>query len=184
MRRRRWTIHTWMLVAAGLTLNIISALMTNFFIDDVTRQANELVQQQQNNDKLITLIWQQVETVDRKKEYVLELILTSKYQEKPIPTEIKDQVINEINYWLDQEVKELSIDGIPTLITLLNKAQDDRREKINQLYLDNLQLIEEHADKMKSVSQLRNLALFLQIIGLALVLARDLNWHEHRLEER
>ena len=57
----------------------------------------------------------------------------------------------------------------------LNKVQYEQREKINQLYLDNLELVEQHADKMKTISQLRNLALFLQIIGLGLVLARDLS---------
>ncbi|WP_299017990.1 hypothetical protein [uncultured Photobacterium sp.] len=178
---RKWTIQTWMLVAAGLTLNIISALMTNFFIDDATRQASQLVQKQQNNDKLITLIWQQVETVERKKENVLGLILSSDLHKQPIAIEISRQVIGEINYWLDEKkIDDLSLTGIPRLISALNQVQDDRREKINQLYLDNLQLIELHSEKMKSISQLRNLALFLQIIGLVLVLARDLNLRDYR----
>ena len=81
---RNWTIPTWILVATGLLLNIISALMTNFLIDDATRQANELVQMQQNNDKLINLTWQQVESVERKRELALLLVSSSEHAKQPI----------------------------------------------------------------------------------------------------
>ena len=180
---RRWTVPTWTLVATGLLLNVISALMTNFFIDGITRQANELIQRQQNNDKLISLTWQQVETVERKREYILQLILSSKLHKQPIAKEISQQVISELNYWLDEKVERLSISEIPSLMVVMNNVQQSQREKINQLYLDNLELVEIHDEKMKSISQLRNLALFLQIIGLSLVLARDLNRHDYRKDD-
>ena len=177
---RRWTVPTWTLVATGLLLNVISALMTNFFIDGITLQANELIQRQQNNDKLISLTWQQVETVERKREYILQLISSSKLHKQPIAIEISQQVISELNYWLDEKIEQLSLSEIPRLMVVMNNVQQSQREKINQLYLDNLELVEIHDDKMKSISQLRNLALFLQIIGLSLVLARDLNRHDYR----
>lgn len=180
---RKWTVPTWILVATGLLLNIISALMTNFYIDDATRQANELIQKQQSNDKLISLTWQQVETVERKREYALQLISSSEFHKQPIAKEISLQVINELNYWLEDTIDNLSLISIPDLMLALDKVQFEQREKINQLYLENLGLIEIHSDKMKSISQLRNLALFLQVIGLALVLARDLNRRDYRQDD-
>ncbi|MCW8328517.1 hypothetical protein MD588_06825 [Photobacterium sp. SDRW27] len=180
---RTWTVPTWTLVATGLLLNIISALMTNFFIDDATRQANDLIKMQQDNDKLINLIWQQVETVERKREQVLDLVSASEMAKRPIAKEVSEQVIADINYWLDNKIDNLALNSIPLLMSNLNKVQVEQRDKINQLYLDNLDLIEIHLAKMKSISQLRNLALFLQIIGLALVLARDLKKYEYRDEK-
>jgi hypothetical protein len=176
---RKWTVPTWILVATGLLLNVISALMTNFFIDDITRQTNEIIQRQQNNEELISLTWQQVETVERKREFVLQLLSASQLHKQPIAKEVTDQVINELNYWLDKKIERLVLEDIPALMVAIDDIQHNQREKINQLYLENLELLEIHDDKMKSISRLRNLALFLQVIGLALVLARDLNRREY-----
>ncbi|PSW20695.1 hypothetical protein C9I98_07570 [Photobacterium sanctipauli] len=176
---RKWFIPTWTLVAVGLLLNVISALMTNFYIDDATRQANELVQQQQSNEKLITLIWQQVETVERKREHTLELVALSEMQGDVLPKPILEQVIQDLSYWLPNQNVDISVSSISVLMEQLNSVQVEQRDKINQLYLDNLELIAVHAEKMKSISQLRNLALFLQILGLALVLSRDLSRRDY-----
>ena len=62
----------------------------------------------------------------------------------------------------------------------LNDVQAEQREKINDLYLANQELINDNAEKMKAISRLRNLALFLQVLGLAFVLARDLNRKDYR----
>jgi len=153
--------------------------MTNFYIDDSTRQINSQIQQQASNDKLITLIWQQVETVERKKEHVLELLANSEYMGKPLIPEIKNQVVKDLNYWLDDDVVSLSITSLPNLIGKINNIQFEQREKINQLYLDNLELIDSYTSEMEYISQLRSLALFLQVIGLGLVLSRDLNRRDY-----
>ncbi len=110
----------------------------------------------------------------------MQLISSSKLNKQPIAIEISQQVISELNYWLDEKIERLSLSEIPRLMVVMNNVQQSQREKINQLYLDNLELVEIHDEKMKSISQLRNLALFLQIIGLSLVLARDLNRRDYR----
>ena len=173
--KKALTIPTWTLVGIGLVLNVVSALMTNFYIDDVTRQANSLIQQQANNDKLITLIWQQVETVERKREHVLGLMANRDLMNKPLAPEIMEQVISDLNYWIKNGVPILSLDGIPSLMVELNQVQVEQRDKINHLYVESLNLIDLYSDEMKYISRLRNLALFLQVIGLGLVLSRDLS---------
>ncbi|MGF1702074.1 hypothetical protein L4D09_17430 [Photobacterium makurazakiensis] len=179
-RNTRWFIPTWTLVALGLLLNVLSAVMTNFYIDDATRQANELIQQQKGNEKLITLIWQQTETVERKREHVLELVAMSEMQGVPLPEPIQKQVIQALSYWLPNQTVMVTVSDIPALMEQLSVVQVELRENINQLYLDNVELIEVYSEKMKSISQLRNLALFLQILGLALVLSRDLNRRDYK----
>ncbi|MGF1759237.1 hypothetical protein L4D76_15100 [Photobacterium sagamiensis] len=172
-------IPTWTLVGIGLLLNVVSALMTNFYIDDATRQANSLIQQQANNDKLITLTWQQVETVERKREHVLGLMANSDLMNKPLAPEITQQVISDLNYWIKNEISTLSLNGVSPLMVELNEVQVEQRDKINHLYLKNLDLIDLYSDEMKYISRLRNLALFLQIVGLGLVLSRDLSRHDY-----
>ncbi|MDV5168004.1 hypothetical protein [Photobacterium rosenbergii] len=177
---RKWQVPTWTLVAVGLLLNIISALITNFYIDDLTRQSNDIVQRQQSNEKLIQLIWQQVETVERKREHTLVILSAAEMTETSLPIEVAKQIEYEITYWLPENSIELSIENVPALMEALNEVQAGQREKINDLYLQNQMLIDENAEKMKAISRLRNLALFLQVLGLALVLARDLNWRDDR----
>ncbi|MGF1727133.1 hypothetical protein [Photobacterium nomapromontoriensis] len=175
----RWTVPTWTLVGIGLLLNIISAMMTNFYIDELTRQANSLIQRQQANEKLISLTWQQVETIERKREHILVLLATSEAANTTLPEVIELQLQQDVNNWLHQNLTSIRLDNLPNVMINIDTAQMALRDKINQLYLDNLDLVTDYGAKMKSISRLRNLALFLQIIGLALVLARDLNWRDY-----
>ncbi|PSU35651.1 hypothetical protein [Photobacterium lutimaris] len=177
---KKWQIPTWTLVAIGLILNIVSALLTNFYIDDLTRQSNEIAQQQQDNEKLIQLIWQQVETVERKREHVLVILNVAEMMQSALPREVAAQIEQDIAYWLPDKPVELSVENVPKLMEALNDVQGEQRDKINELYLANQELINNNAHKMKAISRLRNLALFLQVLGLALVLARDLNWRDKR----
>ncbi|MCQ1058064.1 hypothetical protein ACQKPX_01660 [Photobacterium sp. DNB23_23_1] len=177
---KKWHVPTWTLVAIGLILNIVSALLTNFYIDDLARLSNDIVQRQQGNEKLIQLIWQQVETVERKREHVLVILNAAEMMQSSLPGEVAAQIEHDIGYWLPDIPVELSIESIPTLMEALNEVQTGQREKINDLYLVNQELINDNAGKMKAISRLRNLALFLQVLGLALVLARDLNRKDYR----
>ncbi|MBY5944925.1 hypothetical protein [Photobacterium rosenbergii] len=176
----KWQVPTWTLVAVGLLLNIVSALITNFYIDDLTRQSNDINQRQQSNEKLIQLIWQQVETVERKREHTLVILNAAEMMQSALPEEIVEQIQHDIGYWLPDTPLDLNIENVPELMEALDGVQASQREKINDLYLENQVFIEDNAEKMKAISRLRNLALFLQVLGLAFVLARDLNWKEDR----
>ena len=97
-----------------------------------------------------------------------------------LPKQVTRQISHDIAYWLPDNRIELNIESVPLLMEALNEVQAGQRDKINDLYLENQELIDDNADKMKAISRLRNLALFLQVLGLALVLARDLNWKDYR----
>ncbi len=58
---------------------------------------------------------------------------------------------------------------------LINKAQQGQRNIIDELYLDNLSLTEAIQFVEEEMAYYKNIALFLQIFGLALILARDLS---------
>ncbi|MGF1687219.1 hypothetical protein L4C36_11085 [Photobacterium japonica] len=181
--QRAFTIRdglpTWVVVGLGLLLNIVSALMTNFYIDDATQQANVLVQEQQSNDKLIRLVWQQVETLSRKREHIMTVLTVSEVSGQKIPAAIDREIVKALDDWLPQAPETISVATLPSMMDQLDEAQRELRDNVDRLYLDNLRLIAEHAQKMEDISQMRNLALFLQMIGLALVLARDLNRRDY-----
>ncbi|OAN11704.1 hypothetical protein A3K86_20015 [Photobacterium jeanii] len=176
---RSWQIPTWTLVAVGLLLNIISALMTNFYIEGATQDANRLTQQQIANDKLIALTWQQVEALDRKKEFLLMMARVGEASATTMSLELASLVSSDLKVWLDEVPKQLTLVELPNILMALENIQAEQREKVNQLYIENLTLIERYASKSKSISMLRSLALFLQIIGLALVLSRDLSKRDY-----
>ncbi|WP_261858963.1 hypothetical protein [Photobacterium sanguinicancri] len=177
----RWQIPTWSVVATGLLMNIVSALMTNFYIEGETQAANTLTQQQIRNDKLIALTWQQVEAIDRKREYLLTLLVVSESNGHIISEYLSRFIRDDIQSWIDEPVEEISQDALPIIMDKLVKVQSLQRDKINQLYIENLTLIDSHAIKAKNISMLKSLALFLQIIGLGLVLARDLNRRDYKI---
>lgn len=172
---RKWSVPTWILVATGLLLNIVSALMTNVYIDGATVDANQLVQQQNNNEKLISLTWQQIEGIERKRELVLNLVSISELNNAPLPVPVEQEMQDQLAPLHNAALSGLATDKLPGLMAAFNTEQEGYREKINQLYIDNLSLAEKHTRLMTHISGLRNLALFLQIIGLALILARDLS---------
>lgn len=172
---RRWSVPTWILVATGLLLNIVSALMTNFYIDGATVDANQLVQQQNNNEKLISLTWQQIEGIERKRELVLNLVSLSELSGAPLPAPVQQEIQDQLAPLHNATFAGLATGKLTGLMAAFNTEQELLREKINQLFIDNLSLADKHTRLMAHISGLRNLALFLQIIGLALILARDLS---------
>ncbi|MDO6708955.1 hypothetical protein [Photobacterium sp. 1_MG-2023] len=177
---RKWFVLTWALVATGLLLNILSALMTNFYIEGTTVEANRLVQQQHGNDKLISLTWQQIESLEQKKELVLILVSMSETSPASLPVSVAQELQRQLEHWQVSISAALSAESVQHTMTAVNAEQALLRDKINQLFIENLALNSEYTQRMTTISGLRSLALFLQIIGLALILARDLSRRQDR----
>ncbi|PKF48801.1 hypothetical protein AT251_23515 [Enterovibrio nigricans] len=83
----RITVKTWLVVATGLVLNIVAALMTNFVIDDLGENAASVAEQQFNNNQLIQLTWQQVDALERRRETLL-IVMALKPVDDPVPFDI------------------------------------------------------------------------------------------------
>ncbi|MDO6763349.1 hypothetical protein [Agarivorans sp. 1_MG-2023] len=173
----RWRFtRTQVLVSIGLLFNIVAALMTNFYIDSVSQDAHQLVQQQQANDNLIKQTWLQIESLERKRELILALVSNEAQTSQPIPQTVQELLAKDLKYWLEMgEVPSINLSNLAALDRLVSKVQNQLRERIDNWYLQNIDLMGAYTDQMSTISSLRNLALFLQMIGLALILARDLS---------
>ncbi|WP_035479475.1 hypothetical protein [Aliagarivorans marinus] len=164
--------QTRILVGIGLLFNIIAALITNFYIDEAGAEANVLSQRQQQNDNLIRQVWLQLDSLERKRELILGLVS----QDTPPPASVGQLIEQDLRYWTpDMPAAEIKLSNLPALNQHIQGIQLELRERIDNYYLENLDLNEQINEQMLHTSRIRNLALFLQIIGLALILARDLS---------
>ena len=80
----------------------------------------------------------------------------------------------QLSLWVDKDIPAISIANLPLLMQKINQAQEIQRNIINDLYLANVLIMETMQKMDEKSANYKNIALFLQILGLALILARDL----------
>lgn len=159
----------WLLVLIGLLLNIFAILISSQVIDDLVSQNGSLNEAKDNNLRSIQLAWNRVENLERKKETMV-VVLSSAGSSEPALAELKVQ----IETWTGKPVPSISVANLQTLTLLIEQQQDQQRDLIDNYYLENVSLKERMYENDVFVSHYKNIALFLQIFGLALILARDL----------
>lgn len=91
-------LPTWVIVAIGLVMNIVAALMTNFVIDDLGEQAASYAETQSANAQLIQLTWQQVDALERRRETILT-IMSTRPQESVLPVPFAHQLLQPSAIW-------------------------------------------------------------------------------------
>ncbi|MEH6452021.1 MAG: hypothetical protein V7782_03165 [Psychromonas sp.] len=163
-------LPTWLIVSIGLVFNISSALVTHFIIEGKDEQVNLLSMQENRNKKEMDLLWLQIEGIERKRE-TLYLLLN----QGAINQELAAAFSKLLESHLQQEVSYSFLQDIEKVDSSINNYQDSIREKINHKFFLNLELSELEMELKKEISSLRNWSIFLQMIGLSLILARDLN---------
>ncbi|WP_028864634.1 hypothetical protein [Psychromonas aquimarina] len=163
-------LPTWMIVLTGLVFNISSALVTHFIIDGKSSQLNSLALQMSNNSKEMGLLWSQIEGIERKRETLYLLLNQGKLKEP-----IAQQYALLLESFLHQKVPAALLQDVRSLDLIINDYQNNIRNSIDNKYFLNLELMDLQLYLRKEVSTLRNWSIFLQMIGLSLILARDLS---------
>jgi len=163
-------LQTWLIVLIGLLFNISSALVTHFMIDGKNTQLNSLSVQMNNNNKEIDLLWLQIEGIERKRE-MLYLLLN----QDELNVSVGKQFRLLLESYFHQKIPDLDLLNINAVDLKINDYQNNIREQIDNKFFLNLELAEVKMFLNKEISTLRNWSIFLQMIGLSLILARDLN---------
>ncbi|WP_019616403.1 hypothetical protein [Psychromonas ossibalaenae] len=163
-------LPTWLIVLIGLVFNISSALVTHFIIDGKSSQLNSLALQMSNNSKEMDLLWSQIEGIERKRE-TLYLLLNQGELTEPIA----QQYALLLESFLQQKLPVSKLNDIGSVDLIINDYQDKIRNSIDDKYFLNLELMDLQMYLRTEVSTLRNWSIFLQMIGLSLILARDLS---------
>lgn len=163
-------IPTWAVVMTGLVFNISSALVTHFFIEKKNNELSVLSVQAVNNSNEIGLFWSQIEAIEQKRDTLL--LLT---QQGSIDMDIAPIFSSILYSHLHQKFTYEELNDFEFINDKINVYQEGIREQIDQRFLNNLDYMEIESEYKKSISSLRNWSIFLQMIGLSLILARDLS---------
>ncbi|WP_070968962.1 DNA mismatch repair protein [Vibrio sonorensis] len=162
----------WLLVLIGLLLNIAAIVMSSIVLDDLSDEVAELSEKKEENLYSIQLAWNHVETLERKREFLLLYfsIANDQSHDNPVTTAVKEQLAP----WINSEPKNLALESLPTFLDKIEMAQQVQRNRIDDLYLGNVAVSEQMLGFNERIAWYKNIGLFLQVFGLALILARDL----------
>lgn len=179
-RLDRW-LAPWVFVLTGILFNILSAIITHYFIGLNNDQINFIEREVQKKQVLIDSLWQSKTEVERKKEFFI-LLLSGDPGDPAVTESYYRDYLNEIIniHGLDKfttRMQKHTGADLELLLDLSSAAQKSIIESINNSYFEALELQEQKMPLEGDNSRLFSIAIFLQVTGLILVLARDLRRH-------
>ncbi|CAH1521706.1 conserved hypothetical protein [Vibrio owensii] len=162
----------WLLVLIGLVLNIAAIVLTSVVLDKLGKETSLLADQKADNLYSIQLAWNSVETLERKREVLLLHLHLS--QREAVSEEMNQVLQVHLSAWTGEKVSAIEITQLPNLMSEINQAQTNYRNRIDSYYLENLEVTEVMSSLEEKIAWYKSIGLFLQVFGLALILARDL----------
>ena len=171
----------WVLVIIGISFNIVSALITGSVISSNNEKIHHIDNQISNISIRIDNYWQTRQNIERKKEFILLLMQSG--HTSPLNEEIYEYVVNFINDTIvfyqiktseKNEIKQITSLKTDAVVSVLDLVRNKLLSQIDDAYLEKISLEEKKQPLTDKNSLLMSVALFLQLFGLILVLAKDL----------
>lgn len=173
----RKSIIPWVLVITGVVFNILSAVITHYFIGINNQQLNELQQKAAQYDTLIESQWRSKTEIDRNREFLLILLNQShKDNASSIHHYINDQLATTIDQQQlsDTKFNTASTPDFDTIESISTRAKQKIIAYINDSYLEKLEIENQQMPLKDKNSLLFTISIFLQLTGLILVLSKDI----------
>ena len=168
----------WVFVLTGIVFNILSAVITHYFIGLNTDEINRIDSEIAGKQVFIDSQWQSRVEVERKKEFFVLLFATPNADLEAGEIIYRDYLRELINvHGLEDFQARLERDDeprVPLLLDVSNAALQAIIASINSTYFETLELRDTRMPLERANSRLYSIAIFLQLVGLILVLARDL----------
>lgn len=171
MSKKKRILKPWHFVMTGVLMTVISALLSHYVIAKQTDRIEELTSKSQNVEQTIQQLWENARVLESKKD--ISVVLMS------LPDET--YTINFITYILHDIGEKLenrdSISREDAFLFLREKVLAHKArtvEMINDLYGEKLAFDDEILAIERENTDYNIFALFFQILGLALVVSRDL----------
>jgi hypothetical protein len=171
------SINKWVFVATGILFNISSAIITHYFIGINDQQLMQLEKKASEYDTQIQSQWRMKTEIDRKQDFLL-LLLNQQNAENSQQT--SDFIISQLNHSIDllkinkQQLKPDSVMSFDTISNISEMIKQNIISRINDTYLEKLEIESKQAPLKERNSMLYSIAIFLQLTGLILVLAKDI----------
>jgi len=168
----------WVFVLTGIVFNILSAVITHYFIGLNNDRIHAIDRKIQDRQVLIDSLWQSRIEIERKKEFFI-LYLSGKSADDAPAEKFYRDYLDELLATQDLDDFRARVDAVGMtdlglLLDLSNAAQSSVVETINDSYLETLEFQDAKGPLERANSRLFSIAIFLQVTGLILVLARDL----------
>jgi hypothetical protein len=175
-------LKPWVFILTGVVFNISSAVITHYFIGLNNERIANIDRSINNRQVLIDSLWQSKTEVERKKEFYI-LYFTNQQNQDSVEFALLNQHYQK--YLLETaRLYELSdfeaqmsgqeSSGIKFLLEFSSAVQASIIKSINNTYFEKLDLVENKMPIEQGNARLFSIAIFLQVIGLILILARDL----------
>lgn len=175
-------LRPWLLVSIGILFNALSALITHYFIGLNDQHLESISQQSVQLQTRIDSQWRLKTETERQQEFLI-LLLNQVYSSGPTNSANTESSLsyirNRINNSLEQmelsqsRLKPESHLDYATIDQTSQKIKHRIIQSINDTYLEKLELESQQQPIRTRNSLLMTIAIFLQISGLILVLARD-----------
>ena len=168
----------WVFVLSGVIFNILSAVITHYFIGLNNDQINAIDREINSKQVLIDSLWQSRTELERKKEFFI-LLLANPANRGQSTMQLYHDHLRELAQThalpdFEKRIDADKADSLDLLLDLSHAAQKAIIESINDTYFETLSLQEAKMPLERDNARLFSIAIFLQVIGLILVLARDL----------
>lgn len=164
-----WLRKTGFWLTVGLAMNLGAALMSHVVVENSQDEISLLQHKQQQNNRLSQLRWQHVSDLERKRELLLSLL-----NQGDLDAKIANALNQQIYYYLRQPLPEISLSQLTEINAALDQQQQQDRDKVNNLYLANLELNEQEQHLRQQAATMKNIALLLQMVGLAFIMMREI----------
>lgn len=172
----------WVFVLTGILFNVLSAVIMHYFIGLNNDRINTVEREINDKELLIQSFWLLKTEVDRKQEFFLLLFTRNAEPPEQVDAYFRDYIKNLVatHHIEGFDTGSLQLAGNEKLTHLLDishAAQAAIIKSINDTYVEILSLQDAKIPLERANSRLLSIAIFLQVTGLILVLARDLRRH-------
>ncbi len=168
----------WVFVLTGIVFNILAAVITHYFIGVNNDEISAIDRRINDQQVLIDSLWQSKTEVDRKQEFFILLLTGTSMQPERVERFYRDYLERLVDTHglaaFDERVARAGGADLDLLLEISLAAQDTLIESINDTYFKTLELQEAKMPLERANARLFSIAIFLQVTGLILVLARDL----------
>lgn len=168
----------WVFVLTGILFNILAAVITHYFIGINNEAINVIDRDIERKQVLIDSLWQARVRVERKKEFFILLLATAgggpAGSEAIYRDYLQELISNQGLGKFQTRLDRASGGELELLLDISDAARQTIIESINNTYFESLELRDARMPLESDNMRLYSIAIFLQVIGLILVLARDL----------
>ncbi len=183
----QFIVKPWFVVALGVLMTVLSALVTNYLIVQNNAEIASLQNDIMLKEQRIEQYWQNSQLLERKEEFGTLLLLLStgvpEGQESGITAAlsryIEDIILTgNVSDSMEKELRSIAsaaaspASALQQIFALVDRHRGNTINTINNLYEEKLQLEDQQRRIDEHNRVLQNIALFLHIMGLILVLSR------------